>query len=132
MDEAIAELDGLLSTLPGFSKLTRSMKERSINGSLVPDSAGVWPGQEGYQATYDVYYAAYGLLGFLRAQPVVRQSSSEGTSVAVDAPNWESLVNYFATNSVIMGAVHNDVLRAITIPQGSHVKRVDMRNYDVD
>lgn len=127
MDEAVAVLDGLLGSLPGFKHITAAMKTAALDGAQVPDSAGVWPGREGYQATYDPYYAAYGLLGFLRAQPVVRQSSSEGTSVAVDAPNWESLVNYFAANSIILKTVQRDVLNIVEIPGAPHVKRTDMR-----
>lgn len=124
---AMEDLDALLAPLPGYSLLTPSMKQKALDGSLVPDAAGVWPGQPNYVNTYDVYWAAINLVGYLSAQPVVRQSSSEGTSVAVDAPNWDGILLYFRANSIIAGANGNDVLQIVPIQGGPHVVRTDMR-----
>ncbi|QNL30964.1 hypothetical protein SEA_GAECEO_10 [Microbacterium phage GaeCeo] len=120
------ELDALLSGLPGFALLTPGMKQAALDGARVPDSFGIWPGHPGYEPTYDAYYAALNLLGFLMAQPVVRQSSSEGTSVAVDAPNWSALAAYYRSMSPICGLNGNDVLQIVDIPGGPHVRKVDM------
>jgi hypothetical protein len=125
---ALEDLTALVASLPNSALLTDSMKQTALNGALIPDSFNVWPGQPGYEATHDPYFAAIGLIGFLQAQPVVRQSSSEGTSVAVDAPNWSGLVAYYRSMSPIAQTTGNDVLRIIPIPGGSHVRRTDMGN----
>lgn len=123
---AIDDLNALLSGLPGYAKLTDQMKQAALNGALVPDASGVWPGQPGYVTTYDVYFAALTLLPFLEAQPVVRSSSSEGTSVSVDAPNWASLRNYYRSMSPVVQATGNGPLTKVLIPEGPHVHRTDM------
>lgn len=123
---AISDLDELLSPLPNFGVLTTNMKQHALNGALVPDSAGVWPGRPNYVPTYDIYYAAVSLVGFLQAQPVVRQSSSEGTSVAVDAPNWSALLAYYRSLSPIVSAQGSRLLVAVPIPDGPHVVPTDM------
>ena len=123
---AMEDLDALLAPLPGFSLLTTGMKQKALDVSLVPDSFNVWPGQDGYETTYDVYWAALQLLGYLEAQPVVRQSSSEGTSVAVDAPNWAGLRAYYRGASQVAGATGGDGLGVLLIPGGPHVVRTDM------
>jgi hypothetical protein len=128
---AIDELNSLLAPLPGYALLTDGMKNNALAGALVPDSFGVWPGEEGYEATYDVYWAAINLIGYLRAQPVVRQTSSEGTSVAVDAPDWNSLLMYFRSVSRIVAATGGSILTLVEIPDVPHVKRVPM-NYGGD
>lgn len=120
------ELNALLQNLPGFALLTETQKQAALTGAQVPDSFGIWPGEEGYETTYDVYYAALNLLGFLMAQPVVRQTSSEGTSVAVDAPDWRALASYYRSQSLICGATGNGVLTKVLIPEGSHVRRTRM------
>lgn len=120
------ELNALLVSLPGYALLTDTMKNAALAGALVPDAAGVWPGGAGYVPTYDVYYAAISLIGFLQAQPVVRQSSSEGTSVAVDAPNWDGLLAWYRSMSPICQAMGTSVLNKVLIPDGQHVRRTDM------
>ena len=127
-ESALSSLNQLLVTLPNATVLTDMMKTDALVQSYIPDSQGVWPGKPGYFKTYDIYFAAIRLLNFLQAQPVVRQSSSEGTSVAVDAPNWAGLIAYFRSMSPIMQASGSGVLSAVNIPGGPHVKRVDMRN----
>ena len=124
------ELNDLLSGLPGYTSLTTSMKQRALDGSLVPDSAGVWPGSIGYQTTYDVYFAALRLLGVLRGQPFVKQSSSEGTSVTVDAPDWGAVAAYFRDFSTIVGAQGATVIQQVPINTVPHVTPVDMGGGD--
>ncbi|AVR56274.1 hypothetical protein PBI_ETNA_9 [Microbacterium phage Etna] len=121
------ELNALLQNLPGFTLLTETQKQAALTGAQVPDSFGIWPGEEGYEVTYDVYFAALTLLGFLMAQPVVRQTSSEGTSIAVDAPDWRALATYYRSQSVICNATGNGILQRVTIPDVPHVRRTDMR-----
>lgn len=123
---AMDDLNALLVNLPGYGLLTPNMKQSALNGALIPDEDGVWPGQPDYVETYDVYFAAVSLIGFLQAQPVVRQSSSEGTSVAVDAPNWYGLLTWYRSMSPICTGMGNDVLQIVPIPDGPHVRRTDM------
>lgn len=123
---ALDDLTALLVNLPNYSLLTTQMMNDALLGARIPDSFNVWPGQPGYEATYDVYFAAVSLVGFLQAQPVVRQSSSEGTSVAVDAPNWAGLLAWYRSMSPISQASGGDVLRAIRIPGGPHVVHTNM------
>lgn len=127
---AIDDLNDLLAGLPNFTSLTQSMKDRALEGARIPDASGVWPGQEGYVNTYDVYFAAFTLLGFLQAQPVVKQASSEGTAVTVDPPNWGALMGYYRSLSPILSRTNGEVLREVPIPGGPHVRRQDMSGYD--
>lgn len=124
------ELNALLENLPGYSSITVAMKQAALDGARVPDSFGIWPGEEGYEPTYDVYFAAINLVGFLQAQPVVRQSSSEGTSVAIDAPNWQALLNYFRSQSPIVGLNGNQVIQRVNIPDPPHVVKLNMNSKD--
>lgn len=121
------DLNALLAPLPGYAILTDSMKNAALNLAVVPDAAGVWPGQPDYVPTYDIYWAAVSLIGFLQAQPVVRQTSSEGTSVAVDAPNWNGIIAFYRSQSVIAQATASgSILTEIPIPGLPHVVPVDM------
>lgn len=126
MATPIDELNALLWNLPGYALITPEMKAVALAGAQVPDENGVWPGEPGYIPTYDVYYAALSLLPFLAAQPVVRQSSSEGTSVAVDAPSWDGLASYYRSMSPICQLTGNGVLTVVPIPGGPHVYHTDM------
>lgn len=121
-----SDLDTLLSSLPGYSIISDSMKSSALSAALIPDSNGVWPYQVGYVSTYDMYFAAIRLIGFLQAQPVVRQTSSEGTSVAVDAPNWGGIIAYYRSMSPILSESSGGVLHKVLIPDGPHVDRVPM------
>jgi hypothetical protein len=123
---ALTDLEGLLSSLPGYALLTTTMKQQALDQSVVPDGLGVWPGQPGYQPTYDIYWAALKLLGFLQAQPVVRQTSSEGTSVAVDAPNWAGLISYYQSMSTIHAVAGQALMTLVEIPDPPHVIHTDM------
>ncbi|QKY80309.1 hypothetical protein SEA_MERCEDES_9 [Microbacterium phage Mercedes] len=124
---AMDDLNGLLAPLPGYVVLSQTMKDRALATSLIPDGLGVWPGQPGYQNTYDVFWAALSLVGYMSAQPFIRQASSEGTSTAVDAPSWAGITSYFRSQSVIAQANSaNPILTEIEIPGGPHVVRTDM------
>lgn len=126
--QADTDLSSLMENLPGYALITANMRLVALQGAFIPDTDGVWPGQPAYVPNVDVYYAALSLLGFLQAQPVIRQSSSEGTSVAVDAPNWTALAAYYRSMSVIVQATASGVLQRISIPEGPHVRRTDMRH----
>lgn len=123
---ATDDLSALLVSLPNYSLITTQMKNDALAGALIPDSALVWPGNVGYVSTYDTYFAAISLVGFLMAQPVIRQSSSEGTSVAVDAPSWGALLDYYRSMSPIYQATNSSVLSILPIPDGPHIVRVPM------
>lgn len=120
------DLTALLANLPGAGLITPAQYHDALAGALVPDAAGVWPGQPNYTPTYDTYFAAISLIGFLQAQPVVRSSSSEGTSIAVDAPNWSALLAYYRSQSPIHNATGADILQIVPIPDGPHVIFTDM------
>lgn len=123
---AIDDLNALLSGLPGYALLTDGMKNAALAGALIPDVDNVWPGEDAYVATYDIYFAATNLVGFLKAQPVVRSTSSEGTSISVDAPDWSALQEFYRSQSPIMLATGAGTLGFIYIPDAPHVKRVPM------
>lgn len=127
---AIDDLKALLVNLPGYSTITEAQFQQALNGSVIPDAAGVWPGNDGYVPTYDIWYAAVNLLPWLAAQPVVRQSSSEGTSIAVDAPSWGTLDAYFRSMSPICAATSSGILTLVPIPDTPHVRKVDMSGGD--
>jgi hypothetical protein len=120
------ELTALIANLPGASLITEKMKTDALAVSLVPDALGVWPGFPNYVVTVDLYYAALQLINFLRGQPVIRNSSSEGTSVSVDAPDWASIMAYYKSMSVIAKANSSDLLKVVYIPDPPHVKKVPM------
>lgn len=125
---AIDDLNELLAGLPNATLISTNMKNAALAGALIPDEDSVWPGSTDpvYVPTYDVYYAALTLLGWLRAQPVVRQTSSEGTSIAVDKPDWSAISTYYQSMSVIFQATSSGVLNKVLIPDGPHVRRTNM------
>jgi hypothetical protein len=120
------DLNALVNSLPGAGLLSDKMKHDALAGALIPDVNGVWPGKPGYNQTYDIYFAASNMLPFLQAQPVIRQTSSEGTSIAVDAPNWGALYAYYRSMSPIAQATSGGVLSSIPIPGAPHVTRTNM------
>lgn len=122
------KLNELLSTLPGYALLTDTMKTAAMSGALIPDSEGRWPGQEEYEPTYDIYFAALKLLPFLQAQPVVTSASSEGTSVSVKPTDWTAIITFYRGSSTIIQATGNDVLRAVPIPDPPHARKVSMQD----
>lgn len=122
------KLNELLGPLPGYKLLTDNMKTVAMSGALIPDSAGVWPGQPDYAPTYDVYFAALKLLPFLQAQPVVTSSSSEGTSVSAKPTDWSAVIAFYRSGSSILQATGNSLLQMVPIPDPPHVKRVPMND----
>lgn len=118
-------LDQLLEGLPNSEMITTDQKTAVLNQSLVPDSNGVYPGQPHYVATYDSYYAAYLLVAFLEAQPLVTSASSEGTSVTATSPNWGALRGFYRSMSPVLAAT-NDALQVIPIPYTPYTRRTDM------
>jgi len=124
---AIDDLNELLAPLPGYAVLTPTMKQNALNMALIPDAAGVWPGNPDYVTTYDVYWAAISLSGYMMAQPFVKQAASEGTSTTVDAPNWSGILAYFRSQSVIAQATEaTPILTELVIPGLPHVIATDM------
>ncbi|AXH48580.1 hypothetical protein SEA_SANSA_7 [Microbacterium phage Sansa] len=128
---AIDDLNALLANLPGFSLISESMKLAALEGARVPDSFGIWPGEQGYESTYDVYFAAISLIGFLKAQPFITNTNSEGTGVTIQAPDWSALLIYYSSQSTIVQAAGNGVLTKVNIPDTPHVQKVPM-NYGGD
>lgn len=122
------KLDELLSSLPGFAKLTPEMKTAALNGARIPDEAGVWPGQPGYVDTYDVYFAALKLVPFLQAQPFITSAGSEGTNISVKQADWSAIIKFYRESSQIILASGNDVLTRVLIPDVSHVVHAPMND----
>lgn len=122
------KLNELLSSLPGYDLLTDTMKTSALQGALIPDEHGVWPGQQGYDPTYDVYYAAAHLVPVLQAQPSVTNVNSEGTGVTVTPPDWGALLSFYRSMSPIHQGYGHDVLRVVPIPDPPHVQRVPMND----
>lgn len=120
------ELNALLAGLPGSELITTEMKVRALTMSRIPDSEGRWPGDDDYVTTYDPYYAALSLVGFLSAQPYVTNANSEGSGVTVSKPDWGALSAYYRSQSVIVAASGNGVLQRVTIPDVPHVRPTDM------
>ena len=123
---AVDSLDELLSSLPGFDSLTTAMKSSALAGALIPDAWGMWPGEQGYVATYDNYFAAFNLIAFLQAQPVVTNTNSEGTGVTVTVPDWSAIKRYYLSQSPIINATGQDVLTRVVIPDVPQVVPTDM------
>ena len=122
------ELNQLLSGLPGFASLSDPAKQRALDLSLIPDDNGVWPGKPGYEQTYDVYYAALNLVGFMQAIPQVTSAGSEGTNVSTTKPDWASFSRYLRSMSPIINQTGNSVLTPVDIPYGPHVVKVPMND----
>ena len=118
------QIDEILSNIPGYSSLPVTMKQTALGLSLIPDSNGVWPAQPGYVSTYDYYYAASILLGYLKAQPYVSSVSSEGTSVSTTAPDWSALAKSFASMSIILS--NQGIFTKVSIPEGPYIVPTDM------
>jgi hypothetical protein len=126
----ITALDEILAGLPNASMLTTTMKETALHQSAIPDANGVWPGKSGYSDTFDIYWAAIQLISFLKAQPFVNQTASEGTSITVSRPDWGALVAYYQSMSPIAGATAAPALSYINIPSTPVAVKVDMNDED--
>lgn len=122
------DLNKVIETLPGYNMLTDSMKTMALNGAMVPDVEGRWPGQDNYEPTYDVYFAALALVPFLQAQPAVTHAGSEGTSVTATPMDWGAIKAFYQGLSPIISGTGSDVLTSVPIPGASHVRRVAMND----
>lgn len=128
--QALADLTELMTNLPNATLISDGQRLAALNVSLIPDELGVWPGQPGYQPSYDIFWAAISLVGFLQAQPSIKHTASEGTQVVLDPPNWGSLVAYYRSMSPIAQKVSRTVLRPVVVPGESHVRKLDMHGHD--
>ena len=83
--------------------------QAALNASVVPDLNGVWPGQPGYTATYDLHWAAAEALTLRAARAAMSSSEtltkvqSEGTSFEVQSsrPDWLALARHWRASSLI-------------------------------
>ena len=124
------ELDDILAGIPGGASIPVWQKQAALDAARIPDAAGLWPGDPAYVPTYDPYYAAMLLVGFLQAQGAVTATSSEGTSVTTTGPDWASLLRYLGQSSRIARLV--GFFSVVTIPDGLDIRRVPMGGGDVD
>lgn len=128
-------LDDVLALIPGGDVVSQAVKESALAKSLIPDSNGHLPGEQGYATTYDAFYAALTLLGVVRAQPAVTTASSESTSISATTPDWPSLEAWLRSQSVVCRS--QDVLTSIPITYDGYITRAYMggepyRGYDAD
>lgn len=124
MVDAIEQVRKLVWNLPGRGLIDDIQYQAALDHSLIPDSGGRWPGQDGYVPTHDVAFAAYQLVEFLSAQQQVTVAQSEGTSVTTSLPDWQAMLRYLAGMSVILG--QQDTLRVIQLPPDKYMRRTDM------
>lgn len=128
-------LDDVLALIPGGDVVSQAMRESALAKSLIPDSSGHLPGEQGYTPTHDAFYAALTLLGVVRAQPAVTTASSESTSISTTTPDWPSLEAWLRSQSVICRS--QDTLTTIPITYADYTTKVYMegesyRGYDAD
>lgn len=120
------ELEQLLKSLPGYDLVTEGMKHKALQGARIPDADGNMPGDRKYVPTYDAYFAAYGLVGFMQAQPNVVTASSEGTSITTTRFNWDGLRQWLRSNSTICQSTDADVFTIIPVPDTKPVVHTAM------
>ena len=125
------ELDIILGQVQGDDAVPNELKAHALEGSLIPDKNGVWPSKVGYIPTYDYYYAAMNLVVYLRSQPQVTSTSSEGTSVTTTVANWDSLMIWLKSKSAIVLASGDSVITPVSIPLGPHVVKQNMQGSGV-
>lgn len=106
--EALDKLDQMV-TMTTSPALSVEDLQAALAASLIPDAAGVWPGQPGYQPTYDLYWAAAEtcLLRVMRAAMSATQTvtkvTSEGSTFEVEqsTPDWTALARKWRAMSQI-------------------------------
>ena len=106
-------LDEIIESLPIGGSVPEALKQDALSRALIPDASGLLPGTAGYQATYDVYYAAL-LLMPVMSHPSVTQVSSEGTTIHVSSVDWDSIRDYLQSMSIIARS-SKDILQVIPI-----------------
>lgn len=125
------ELDIILGQVQGYDAVPNELKAHALEGSLIPDENGVWPSKVGYIPTYDHYYAAMNLVGYLRSQPQVTSTGSEGTNVTVSPTNWDSLLIWLKSKSSIVRVSGDSVITPVSIQLGPHVVKQNMQGSGV-
>ena len=125
------ELDIILGQVQGYDAVPNELKAHALEGSLIPDENGVWPSKAGYIPTYDHYYAAMNLVSYLRAQPQVTSTGSEGTNVTVSPTNWDSLLIWLKSKSAIVLVSGDSVITPVSIQLGPHVVKQNMQGSGV-
>ena len=125
------ELDIILGQVQGYDAVPNELKAHALEGSLIPDVNGVWPSKVGYIPTYDHYYAAMNLVSYLRAQPQVTSTGSEGTNVTVSPTNWDSLLIWLKSKSSIVMVSGDSVITPVSIQLGPHVVKQNMQGSGV-
>ena len=102
--EALAELVQARTTQPALSDAQLGL---ALDGSLIPDAAGVLPGGGGYVATFDLWWAAAETAVMRHEisamQPNVKRWTSEGTTVERTQVDWLTLARSYRAKSP-MGA----------------------------
>ena len=121
------ELDIILGQVQGYDAVPNELKAHALEGSLIPDKNGVWPSKVGYIPTYDYYYAAMNLVVYLRSQPQVTSTGSEGTTVTVSPTNWDSLLIWLKSKSSIVLVSGDSVITPVSIQLGPHVVKQNMQ-----
>lgn len=122
------ELNSILSMIPGADTLPNHAKSAALGKSLIPDREGNLPGDKGYTAAYDAYYAAYLLAVLVRSAPKVTAASSEGTSITVSDTDWNALYGYLHSMSIILS--QSSTFHVIPVPDDLHISRNDMSGKD--
>ena len=125
LTDALARLTELVN--PAASPaLSNTDLRAALDASQIPDAAGVWPGRDGYQPTYDVLWAAAEtcVIRAMRASLVpsetVTRIESEGSSFAVQqsGPDWGALAHRWRTQSQIGQQIgYGDLLGVVEIEQ---------------
>lgn len=107
--EAFDKLDQMV-TMTTSPALSVEDLHAALAASLIPDAAGVWPGQPGYQPTYDIYWAAAetsalrAMRAAMSATETVTRVTSEGTTFDVQpapATDWAALERSWRARSRI-------------------------------
>lgn len=124
------ELKEILASIPGSNLVSDAMLTKALQQARIPDKDGRMPGDVAYIPTYDAYYAAASLVGFLRAQPAVTSAGSEGTNVSTTPYDWDSLLSWLYSMSPIKAASQSDVFTVIPIPSTHRKYRKCMEGDD--
>lgn len=123
------QLTSLLETLPLNRPPNQQLKELALSQSLIPDSQGLYPYDDGYQATYDFHFAAFLILRAVN-HPDITSLSSEGTSVSYsygEFSPWESML---AQSSPILQSQLGDHITPLGLEKGLPYRIVPMRSKD--
>lgn len=124
MDRAatIAAIGGMLGTFA--ENVPDETWDVVLARSVVPDTAGRWPGSAGYVDSYDPEWAAAELVSIRIDQTMTSETvtewSSEGSRFRSTPADLVSLEQRLRSRSVIARCQPDDVLGRITVP-GSRI-----------